>query len=64
MKESEDQVRMIIDTIPALVWSANPAGSAEFFNQRWLDYTGLTLEQARDWGWTVARDRPSLAGDP
>jgi PAS domain S-box-containing protein len=44
----------MVDTIPTLVWSARPDGSAEFFNQRWLDYTGLSTEQARDSGWTVA----------
>src|SRR5207302_4333430 len=37
-----------------LAWSARSDGSADFFNQRWLDYTGLSTEQARDWGWTVA----------
>ena len=54
MKYSEDQLRVIIDTLPTLAWSWSSDGSAEFFNQRWLDYTGLTTEQARDWGWTVA----------
>jgi PAS domain S-box-containing protein len=54
MSESEDQVRQIIDIIPSLAWSARPDGSAEFFNRRWLDYTGLSTEQARNWGWTVA----------
>src|SRR4029077_17453679 len=29
-------------------------GSAEFFNRRWLDYAGLSIEKARDWGWTAA----------
>jgi len=46
--------RLVVDTIPALAWSARADGSADFFNQRWLDYTGLSAEQARDWGWTVA----------
>ena len=54
MKESEDQVRQIIDTIPALAWSADSTGAAEFFNRRWLDYTGLTLGHAQGWGWTEA----------
>lgn len=54
MKESEDQISQIIDAIPALVWSARPDGFAEFFNRRWLDYTGLTLEQTEGWGWTAA----------
>jgi PAS domain S-box-containing protein len=50
----ENQFRNTIDTIPTLVWAARPDGSAEFFNKRWLDYTSLTMDQARDWGWTVA----------
>jgi len=47
-------IRLVVDTIPTLAWSARPDGSAEFFNQRWLDYTGLTAKQALDSGWQVA----------
>src|SRR2546428_4121027 len=54
IKNSEDRLRTIIDTIPALAWSARPDGSAEFFNRRWLDYAGLSAEEAMDWGWTAA----------
>src|SRR5260370_9572561 len=43
-----------IDAVPALAWSARPDGSAEFLNRRWLDYTGLSAEEASDWGWTAA----------
>src|SRR5882672_6969762 len=49
-----DDVRLVLDKIPTLAWSARSDGSADFFNQPWLDYTGLSAEQARDWGWTVA----------
>jgi len=52
-RQAQD-ARLVLDTIPALAWSARADGSADFFNQRWLDYTGLSAEQARDWGWTVA----------
>jgi PAS domain S-box-containing protein len=54
MKESGDQLQQIIDTIPTLAWSARPDGPADFFNRRWLDYTGLRAEQARGWGWKLA----------
>jgi PAS domain S-box-containing protein len=54
IKDSENRLRTIIDTVPALAWSARPDGSAEFFNRRWLDYAGLSAEQASGWGWTVA----------
>ena len=51
---SERNLKLIIDTIPALVWSARPDGSAEFFNQHYLDFMGLSAEQASGWGWTAA----------
>jgi len=47
-------IRLVVDTIPTLAWSTRPGGSADLFNQRWLDYTGLSAEQALDWGWKVA----------
>ncbi|MGB7466457.1 MAG: PAS domain-containing protein, partial [Candidatus Acidiferrum sp.] len=43
-----------VDAIPTLAWSARPDGSAEFLNRRWLEYTGLSAEEASDWGWTAA----------
>jgi len=49
-----DQFRIAIDAIPGLVWTALPDGSVDFLNQRWLDYTGLTREQALGWGWQAA----------
>jgi len=44
----------MVDTIPTLAWSARADGSADFFNRRWLDYAGLSAEEASNWGWTVA----------
>jgi PAS domain S-box-containing protein len=49
-----DQLRLIIDTIPGLIWSAFPDGSVDFANRRWLEYTGLSLEDARGRGWESA----------
>ncbi len=49
-------IRLLVDTIPTPAWSARPDGSGEFFNRRWLDYAGLSPEEASDWGWTVALD--------
>jgi PAS domain S-box-containing protein len=48
---SEDQLRANINSIPVLAWTARPDGSAEFFNDRWLGYAGVSTEEARDWGW-------------
>ena len=52
-RQAQD-IRLVVNSIPTLAWSARSDGSADFFNQRWLDYTGLSAEQVRDWGWTVA----------
>ncbi len=54
LRASERNLNLIINTIPALVWSARPDGSAEFFNQHFLEYVGLSSDAAQDWGWTVA----------
>jgi PAS domain S-box-containing protein len=51
---SERNLSLIINTMPVLAWSALPEGAVEFFNQRWLHYTGLLPEQAQGWGWTNA----------
>src|SRR6202040_3737700 len=52
--QAEREIRLVADTIPALVWSALPDGAVEYINQRWLTYTGLTLEEARGWGFINA----------
>jgi len=49
-----EDIRLVVDTIPTLAWAADPDGSAEFHNQRWLDYTGLSATQALGSGWEVA----------
>ncbi|MEY2540897.1 MAG: hypothetical protein QOI22_499, partial [Verrucomicrobiota bacterium] len=54
LQRREDYLRLTIDTIPVLAWCNRPDGWNEFLNQRWLDYTGLTIEEARGWGWKVA----------
>jgi PAS domain S-box-containing protein len=57
IKKSEDRLRLVIDTIPTLVWRSGPDGTPEFFNQRTLDYTGLTLDSAVEgWARTVHPD--------
>ncbi len=46
IKKSEDRLRLVIDTIPTLVWRAGPGGIPDFLNQPALDYTGISLDQA------------------
>ena len=51
---SERNLKLTIDTIPALAWSARTDGSAEFFNRHYLEFIGLSEEAASGWGWTAA----------
>lgn len=43
---SEQQLRLLIDTIPALVWCATPNGAPSYLNKRMVDYTGMTLDSS------------------
>jgi formate hydrogenlyase transcriptional activator len=49
-----EQIRDMIDAIPALAWSCHPDGTTEFHNQTWLDYTGMSREESLGWGWKTA----------
>jgi PAS domain S-box-containing protein len=59
---SERNLDLIINTMPALAWSARPDGSAEFFNRHYVDYVGLSAAQLQDWGWTAAVHPDDLDG--
>jgi PAS domain S-box-containing protein len=58
VRRSEDRLRLVIDTLPALVWSKWPDGSADFLNQRFREYTGLSIEEGLGWGWMMNTFHP------
>jgi PAS domain S-box-containing protein len=62
LRRSEDHLRLVIDTIPSLVWSAHPDGYIDYFNKRWIEYTGLTPDKAGGWGWQTAVNPEDLPG--
>jgi PAS domain S-box-containing protein len=62
VRASESNLALIINTIPVLAWSASADGHAEFFNQHYLDFVGLSSEQVRDWGWLAAVHPDDLNG--
>jgi PAS domain S-box-containing protein len=53
LKKSEDRLRVLIETIPALAWTSLADGSNDFSNQRLLEYMGISLEQMQGAGWTT-----------
>jgi formate hydrogenlyase transcriptional activator len=54
-KLSQEAARLqtVIDTVPSFLWTSFPDGSKEYLNKRWYEYTGLSLEQGKGWGWKV-----------
>jgi PAS domain S-box-containing protein len=54
LMESEAQLRLLTELIPQHVWTAFPGNIADFRNRRWLDYTGMTIEEVRQKGWMDA----------
>src|SRR6476646_6628699 len=51
LRESESQFRSLANSIPQLAWMTHADGSIFWYNQRWYDYTGTTLEEVKNWGW-------------
>ena len=76
INQSGEELRVMIDTIPALAWTCQPDGAAQFLNRRWLDYTGRSLRESVGWGWkdsihpddleklTDAWIKPPASGEP
>jgi PAS domain S-box-containing protein len=54
MKTAEAQLRIAVDTAPALIHSARPDGYIDFLNKGWLEYVGLPMEDLEGWLWTNA----------
>ena len=51
LMRSEQELRLLVDTIPALVWTAGPEGDIEYVNKRVLEYLGATLDEIIGNGW-------------
>ena len=51
LQESEERFRLLADNISQLAWMADETGWIFWYNKRWYDYTGTTLEQMQGWGW-------------
>jgi len=66
VRQGERQLRDVIETMPAIVWSTLPDGSVEFINRRWQEFTGLGGEDALGWNWEALvhpDDRARFVGD-
>src|SRR6202140_1630861 len=51
--QEASRLQTVIDTVPSFLWTSLPDGSKEYLNKRWYEYTGLSLEEGKGWGWKV-----------
>jgi len=51
LRDSELRLRDLADNMSQLAWTADQAGAITWYNKRWYDYTGTTLEEMQGWGW-------------
>jgi len=56
LRQSEEVLRALANSIPQLAWMAQADGSIVWYNQRWYDYTGTSLAQMAGWGWQSVHD--------
>ncbi|MBV8842377.1 MAG: PAS domain-containing protein, partial [Bryobacterales bacterium] len=54
LRRESRQLRDVIDTIPAYAWSAGQDGAIDFINERWLEFSGFSAEEALGWGWETS----------
>lgn len=53
-RESEQRFSALAELVPEFVWSAQPEGAIDYFNQRWYEYGGLSSDQSLGHGWLEA----------
>ncbi len=51
LHESELRFRHLANSVPLLIWMAEPNRSRNFFNERWSEFTGLTIDALKADGW-------------
>ena len=61
LRESEARFRQMADAIPHVAWTTAADGSVVYYNQRWYDYSGLTLQETHGWGWASVIHPDDLA---
>jgi PAS domain S-box-containing protein len=51
LQENEQRFRLLADSMPQHIWTADPAGNLNYYNKSVFDYSGLTLEEITEKGW-------------
>jgi PAS domain S-box-containing protein len=51
-QEGAERFRFLAESMPQMVFTAKPNGHVDYFNQQWSAFTGLSLDEIKDWRWT------------
>jgi len=52
VQQAAERFRLLTESAPQKVFTATRGGQVDYFNPQWLDYTGLSFAEIKDWGWT------------
>jgi two-component system, chemotaxis family, CheB/CheR fusion protein len=62
LRESEERFRTVANNVPQLIWTNDGEGTANYFNKRWFDYSGLSYDESYGLGWQAIvhpEDKPA-----
>ncbi|MCB2406829.1 PAS domain-containing protein [Hymenobacter lucidus] len=62
VRQREKEFTLLADAMPQLAWMAGPDGRIFWYNQRWHEYTGISLAAMADWDWTTMQHPDYIAG--
>ena len=51
-EKARERFRFMAESMPQKIFTATPNGDVDYFNRQWIEFTGLSFEQIKDWGWT------------
>jgi PAS domain S-box-containing protein len=52
VEQARERFRFMAESMPQKIFTAKPNGDVDYFNRQWLEFTGLTFDRIKDWGWT------------
>lgn len=51
LQERTERLRFMAESMPQKIFTARPNGNVDYFNPQWMEFTGLSFEEIKDWGW-------------
>lgn len=52
LNRERERFRFMAESMPQKIFTATPDGAVDYFNQQWMEFTGLSSEEIMAWGWT------------